>query len=361
MTTMVKSKNLYVVLMAGGVGVRFWPFSRNARPKQFLDILGVGSSLLQSTYKRFLRVCLPENIFVVTSQEYVGLTREQLPDMQPHQVLAEPMRKNTGPCIAFAAAHIRALNNDAVMVVSPADHLILEEENFADIILKAADKARTQDNLITLGIRPTRPETGFGYIQFLESRQTLKKVKTFTEKPELSIAKKFVESGEFLWNSGIFIWGVQAISEAIEKYCPDIAEAFAEIGTAATSDPERLEKAYSVCKNISIDFGVMEKADNVFVIPANFTWSDLGSWGALHEASARDENNNHIEGLVLTYDTRNSFILGPKDKAMILQGLNGYLVCWLDDVLIVCEKDREDLFRRYVNDLREKPDGTQFL
>ena len=356
---MVKSKNLYVVLMAGGVGVRFWPYSRNARPKQFLDILGIGRSLLQATYQRFLRVCLPENIYVVTSREYTDLTLEQLPELKAHQILAEPMRKNTGPCIAYATAYIRALNPDAVMVVSPSDHLILEEDKFADIITKAADKARTQDNLITLGIQPTRPETGFGYIQFLESRLTLKKVKTFTEKPELSIAKKFVESGEFLWNSGIFIWGVQAIHRALEKHCPDLSEAFADISSAA--DPERLEKAYSVCKNVSIDFGVMEKADNVFVIPANFTWSDLGSWGALHEASERDENNNHIQGMALTYDTRNSFILGPENKAMILQGLNGYLVCWLDDVLIVCEKDREELFRRYVNDLKEKPDGPKFL
>lgn len=360
---MQRPANLYVVLMAGGVGVRFWPYSRNQRPKQFLDILGTGKTLLQSTYHRFLRVCRPENILVVTSREYVELTREQLPDLQAHQILAEPMRKNTTACIAYAAWFVQNRDPEAVLIVSPSDHLILEEDLFAQTILSAAEKAAGQDKLITLGIQPSRPETGYGYIQFIESKGALKKVKTFTEKPELSIAKKFVESGEFVWNSGIFIWGVRAITEAIAQHVQDIADVFIEMSGKFGTDQEAesLEKAYSVCRNISIDFGVMEKADNVYVLLAHFTWSDLGSWGSLHEASTKDSNNNHIHGEALTYDTRNCFIHGPNGKLMVLQGLNGCLVGWFDDVLIVCDKDREQLFRRYVNDIKNLPDGSKFL
>jgi len=360
---MQKNQNLYVVLMAGGVGVRFWPYSRNAKPKQFLDILGTGRTLLQATYDRFAAVCPKENIFIVTSGEYVALTAEQLPDLAPEQILAEPMRKNTAPCIAYAAWHIRSLNPDAVMVVSPSDHLILQEQVFQEIILRAAEKADAQDCLVTLGIKPTRPETGYGYIQFLDSKKPLKKVKTFTEKPELSIAKKFVESGDFVWNAGIFIWSAASICKAMETHTPDIAEAFSDYvaNRSAAGNAQALEQAYSVCKNISIDFGVMEKAENVFVMLANFPWSDLGSWGSLHEASQRDQNNNHIEGKALTYDTRNSFLKGPEGKLMVVQGLNSYLVGWFDDVLIICDKDREELFRRYVNDIRTLDDGTQFL
>jgi len=359
---MEKNKNLFVVIMAGGVGVRFWPHSRNARPKQFLDILGTGKTLIRSTFERFIPVCPVENILVVTSQEYESLTSAELPELQPHQILTEPMRKNTAPCIAYAAWKIRSINPDAVMVVSPSDHLILNEKEFQETILKAVEKAG-QDKLVTLGIKPTRPETGYGYIQYLESKATLKKVKTFTEKPELSIAKKFVESGDFVWNSGIFIWGIQAICRALETYTPDIAESVSELAVhfGKPSESGALMNAYAQCKSISIDFGVMEKADNVYVMLASFAWSDLGSWGSLHENSSRDSNNNHIEGPAMTYDTRNSFIKGPDGKLMVIQGLNGYLVGWFEDVLIICEKDREELFRRYVSDLKNLPDGSRFI
>ena len=359
---MTKNKDLFVVIMAGGVGVRFWPHSRNARPKQFLDILGTGKTLIRSTFERFAPICPVENIFVVTSQEYEALTKSELPELGAAQILTEPMRKNTAPCIAYAAWKIRALNPQAVMVVSPSDHLILNEQEFQSTISKAAEKA-DQDKLITLGIKPTRPETGYGYIQYLESKSPLKKVKTFTEKPELSIAKKFVESGDFVWNSGIFIWGVQAICKALETHTPEIADAIDDLSVhfGKSTEPEAVTNAYSICKSLSIDFGVMEKADNVYVMLATFLWSDLGSWGSLHENSKRDENNNHIEGLVMTYDTRNSFIKSQDGKLMVVQGLNGYLIGWFDDVLIVCEKDREELFRRYVADLKNIPEGPKFL
>ncbi|MBX2967397.1 MAG: mannose-1-phosphate guanylyltransferase [Cyclobacteriaceae bacterium] len=357
-------KNIYVVLMAGGVGVRFWPYSRNAKPKQFLDVLGIGKSLLQCTYDRFLPTCLKENIFVVTHEEHVSLVKEQLPDLDESQVLAEPMRKNTAACIAYASYKIRQRDKEAVIVVSPADHLILKENEFVSTISKAVDQAQAQDKLITLGITPTRPETGYGYIQFIPDKKILKKVKTFTEKPEISLAKKFLESGDFVWNSGIFIWGVNAIISALEEYQPEMTEVFeenlAQLGTPA--EKQAIEKIYAQSKSISIDYGVMEKARNVYVCPADFSWSDLGSWNSIHDISAKDKNNNLTTGQVLVYDTRNSIVhSSTPGRLLVAQGLNGYLVGEFGDVVIVCEKDREDLFRQFVNDVKAMKGGGEFL
>ena len=356
-------RNLYVVLMAGGIGTRFWPYSRNAKPKQFLDVLNMGKTLLQATYERYLPLCPPENILIVTHEEHADLVHAQLPSLKPEQLVLEPMRKNTAPCIAYAAARISHQNKSAVMVVSPADHLILNEKEFQNTILKATEQARSQDKLITLGIKPTRPETGYGYIQYLESKASLKKVKTFTEKPALALAKTFIESGDFVWNSGIFVWGVQAIQRAFSRYLPELAEAFEEVGPSLLTPQERAQvaKVYGQTKSISIDYGVMEKADNVYVALGNFTWSDLGSWASLHEASVRDKENNVINAQALVYDTRNSVVIGPPDALVVAQGLNGYLVGVFGNVVIICEKDKEDLFRRFVNDLKARPDGTDYL
>ena len=317
------NKNLYVVLMAGGVGVRFWPYSRNSKPKQFLDVLGTGKTLLQSTYDRFASLCPTENIYVVTHEELGALVREQLPLLSDEQVITEPMRKNTAACIVYASLRIARKNPDAVMVVSPADHLIMKENEFQEIIKKAADQAKSQDKLMTLGIQPTRPETGYGYIQYHTEKAFAKKVKTFTEKPELSLAKKFLESGDFVWNSGIFIWGVKAILEAVHQYLPEMAEVFDEAKTkfGTPEEKEAILAAYSQCKNISIDYGIMEKAKNVFVCLGNFTWSDLGSWNSIHEISTKNEDNNAIDSNALTYDTRNSIIKGSPDKLIVVQGL----------------------------------------
>lgn len=359
-----KNRNLYVVLMAGGVGVRFWPYSRNSMPKQFLDVLGTGKTLLQSTYERFLSICVPENIYVVTNSEHAHLVKEQLPGMHSGQILAEPMRKNTAPCIAYSSYRIQKQNKDAVVVVSPADHLILKEDEFHEIIIKATDIAKTQDKLLTLGITPTRPETGYGYIQFIPDRKLAKKVKTFTEKPELTLAKKFLESGDFVWNSGIFIWGVQAIIKALEEHQAEMAEVFEECVSAfeTTGEAEAIEKAYVQCKNVSIDYGIMEKATNVFVCLGNFTWSDLGSWGSIHDLSAKDDHNNVVAGKTLLYDTRNSIIRASSPgKLIVVQGLNGYLVAEFGNVVIVCEKDKEDQFRKFVNDLKAMQGGGEFL
>jgi len=356
-------KNLHVVLMAGGIGTRFWPYSRNAKPKQFLDVLGTGKTLLQSTYERYLQACAPENIWIVTHDEHAALVREQLPSIDKAQVLAEPMRKNTAPCIAYASNKIFLKDPDAVMVVSPTDHLILSEKEFLHTIQKAVDQAKSQDKLITLGIKPTRPETGYGYIQFLESKTNLKKVKTFTEKPAIALAKTFIESGDFVWNSGVFVWGVKAILQAFQKYLPEMSEAFEEIRPNMFSADEKsvLAQVYAQTKSISIDYGVMEKADNVYVSLGNFTWSDLGSWASLHEVSQRDDHNNVVHGNALVYDTRNSVVKGEDGKLVVVQGLNGYLVGVFNNVVIICEKDKEDMFRRYVNDLKTTQNGTEFL
>jgi mannose-1-phosphate guanylyltransferase len=357
------NKNLYVVLMAGGVGVRFWPYSRNGKPKQFLDVLGTGKTLLQSTYERFSPLCPAENIYVVTHEEHASLVREQLPDLNNDQILTEPMRKNTTACIAYASYKIREKNNDAVIVVAPSDHLILKESEFRDIIKKAVDQAKAQDKLITLGIKPTRPETGYGYIQYHTEKSFAKKVKTFTEKPELSLAKKFLESGDFVWNAGIFIWGVQAIISAIQKHLPEMAEVFEEVRPKLSTPDEKaaIAIAYPQCKSISIDYGVMEKAGNVYVCLGDFSWSDLGSWASIHEISDKDSNNNVLQANTLTYDTRNCIIRGSKDKLIVAQGLNGYLIGEFGNVFIVCEKDKEEQFRRFVNDVKSGPNANDFL
>ncbi|HEY0654015.1 MAG TPA: mannose-1-phosphate guanylyltransferase [Chryseosolibacter sp.] len=357
------NNNLFVVLMAGGVGVRFWPYSRNSRPKQFLDVLGTGRTLLQSTLDRFTPLCPIENIFVVTHEEHAELVRQQLPQLSDDQILAEPMRKNTAPCIAYASYKISQINPNAVVVVAPSDHLILKEQEFQDLIKKAVDQAKAQDKLITLGITPTRPETGYGYIQYHTEKSFAKKVKTFTEKPELSLAKKFLESGDFVWNSGIFIWGVQAVIHALQTHVPEMAEVFEEIKTRLGTREEKdsILAAYAQCKSISIDYAIMEKAQNVYVCLGNFSWSDLGSWASIHEISPKDSNNNVINANAMTYDTRNCIIKGSGDKLIVAQGLNGYLVGEFGNVFIVCEKDKEEQFRRFVNDLKSKPNSADFI
>ncbi len=357
------NKDLYVVLMAGGIGTRFWPYSRNSKPKQFLDVIGTGKTLLQSTYDRFLAICPAENILVVTHEDHKALTLEQLPALMAEQILAEPMRKNTAPCILYACHRIAKQNPNAIVVVAPSDHLILNESDFQQTIVKSADLAKHQDKLITLGIKPTRPETGYGYIQFIDSKNALKKVKTFTEKPELVLANKFLESGDFVWNAGIFIWGVQAILQSFAKHLPEMNEIFDEAAhaIATSTEKEAVQAAYSQTKNISIDYGILEKAENVYVMLSTFAWSDLGSWGSLYEYGTKDAMNNVIDADALTYDTRNCIIKGDGNKLIVAQGLNGYLIGAFGNVTIVCEKDKEDLFRKFANDLKGKSNGADYL
>jgi mannose-1-phosphate guanylyltransferase len=351
------NKHFYVVIMAGGIGSRFWPYSRNDHPKQFLDVLGTGSSLLQLTYQRFLNVCPAENIYIVTSQDYYKLVKDQLPDMTDDQILLEPARKNTAPCIAYASYKIAKRDPKATMVVTPSDHAILKEKIFIEAVNKSLKYAFENDILITLGIEPNRPETGYGYIQYhIDNGSDFKKVKTFTEKPQIDLAKKFIESGEFVWNAGIFIWNVSSIIKAFQNFLPEISESFESISDSyyTTKEKKAIQRAYSHFKIISIDYGVMEKADNVYVILGDFGWSDLGSWGSLHDIKDKDGNNNVIEANVLLYDTHDSIFLGDEKKLIVVQGLQDYLIADTRDVLLICKKDIESEMRGIIKDVKSK-------
>ena len=357
-------RNTYVAIMAGGIGSRFWPMSRIAKPKQFIDVLGTGKSLLQATYDRFLPICPKENIFVVTNEDYVDLVRTQLPDLHESQVLAEPMRRNTAPCIALAANVIAERDPEARMVIAPSDHLILNDADFQAVIVQAVDYAGTHDDLVTLGIRPTRPDTGYGYIQFVEEgRQGVFPVKTFTEKPNLELAKTFMRSGDFLWNSGIFVWRVQTILQAFQQHLPEIGDAFRDLRPhfGQADEKDFVRKAYSVVTNISIDYGVLEKADNVMVIPASFGWSDLGTWGSLYEKYHRDYLGNAAQGNnVMIYDATNCMIMAPDDKLVVLQGLDDFIVIDTPDALLICQKEKEQFIREIASDVKRKK-GDRFL
>lgn len=358
------NKNHFVVIMAGGIGSRFWPYSRNDHPKQFLDVLGVGKTLLQLTYDRFLDICPKENMYIVTNDTYDDLVKEQLPDMQDDQILLEPTRRNTAPCIGYASYKIKARNPKALIVVTPADHAIIKEEIFKKTILTSLKYAARDNYLITLGITPNRPETGYGYIQYIENDdEQIKKVKTFTEKPQLDLAKKFIESGDFVWNAGIFIWNVNAIIKALNKYLPDMAEIFEGLHNDFYTEKEykSIRIAYSHFKNISIDYGVMEKASNVYVILGDFGWSDLGSWDSLHDLKKKDKNKNVIEGSAMTYDAHNCLIKGSKEKLIVVQGLNGYLVADCGNVLLICRKDQEKAIRQFVKDAKAKRGGKKYV
>lgn len=346
--------------MAGGVGSRFWPMSRTAHPKQFMDILGTGETLLQQTYNRFLKLCPKENIYIVTNESYVGLVNEQIKGIDSKNILSEPARKNTAPCVAYACYKIAQLNPDALTVIAPSDHLITKEDTFVKAIKACYAKAAAEDCLVTLGINPSRPDTGYGYIQFVESEikekdSRIKRVKTFTEKPDLEMAKFFLQSGDFLWNSGIFIWSVKSVIKAFEKHCSDMDAIFKE-GNSVYNTPQESEfiaKAYTNCKNISIDYAIMEKADNVYVRSSIIGWSDLGTWGSLYEHIKQDDHQNAIVGKnVMAYDSKNCIVNVPKDKLVILQGLDDYIVVESDGILLICKKEDEQQIRTFVNDVK---------
>lgn len=359
--------NKYCVIMAGGVGSRFWPLSKMNKPKQFLDILGTGRTLLQMTFDRFKDVCPVENIYIVTSLNYKETILEQLPELTSEQILLEPARRNTAPCIAYANYKIYKKDPNAVIVTAPSDHLILKENEFKKVIKEGLDFVTKKDALLTLGIKPSRPETGYGYIQINGTKSSenknINKVKTFTEKPNKELAKVFYESGEFFWNAGIFIWSLKSITKAFDNYLPEVNQLFKDgIDFYYTEKEEQyISEAYSDCKNISIDYGIMEKADNVFVYGSEFGWADLGTWGSLYENSTKDENKNTIIGdTVFTYDVKNSIINVPKDKLVVLQGLEDYIVVESEGILLVCKKEDEQEIKQYVNDVKLKL-GDKFL
>jgi mannose-1-phosphate guanylyltransferase len=349
--------NVYVVIMAGGIGSRFWPKSRSANPKQFLDILNTGKTLIQLTYERFLPIVREENIYVVTADDYEGLVKEQLPDLTDDQILKEPVRRNTAPCITYACDKIYQRDPNATVIISPADHLILNEDRFLTVISKCLDFVSDNGVLVTLGLKPTKPATGYGYIQYLDESKTGEffKVKTFTEKPSIEIARTFIKSGDFLWNSGMFVWKAKTIIEAIRKYLPEIGDAFKNGATYYNTAGEEafIKEAYSQCTNISIDYGVMEKADNVYTIPAQFGWSDVGSWGSLYEAYEHDYLGNAVAGKnVKIYDSANNMIMVPQNKLVVVQGLRDFCVIDTGDVLLICEKQQEQEIRQITVDLK---------
>ncbi len=385
--------NNYCVIMAGGVGSRFWPFSRTEKPKQFLDFFGTGRSLLQMTVDRFRPLVPIENVFIVTNVAYKQLILDQVPDLAEGQILCEPARRNTAPCIAYATAHIRALclkragltakNQDwsrpemqANIVVAASDHLILEEEKFRDTIRKAFEFVSHHKAICTLGMQPTRPETGYGYIQFINERSQselndemsaakplndgIYPVKTFTEKPNLEMAKVFLQSGDFLWNSGIFIWNLQTISEAFRYLLPEVADRFREGELLMGTDREEdfIEEIFPKCPNISIDYGIMEKADNVFVLPSSFGWSDLGTWGSLYELSEKDAQRNvtlHSEALF--YEAEGNVVTLEPGKLAVVQGVDDMIIAEQNGVLLVCKKAEEQRIKQFVADAQDKFEG----
>lgn len=346
----------YCVIMGGGVGSRFWPFSKEEKPKQFLDFFGTGRSLLQSTFDRFKKILPTRNIFVVTNDAYAGTTKKQLPELTDKQILLEPMRRNTAPAIAFAVYRIKSINPKANIVVAPSDHLILNEEQFIADIEKGLNFVDKNPVLLTLGIKPSRPETGYGYIQISEETiDGINKVKTFTEKPDLELARKFVESGEFFWNSGLFIWNVESIMQAFKKYLPDIANKFDEGTDLFNTSGEKkfIDESFPFCPNISIDYGVLEKADNVYVNISDFGWSDLGTWGSLHEISKRDENNNaSLHCKTLYIESNDNIVTMSEDKLVVVQGLEDYIVAESDNVLLICKKSEEQRIKHFVTDVK---------
>ncbi len=350
--------NTFCVIMAGGIGSRFWPLSRTETPKQFLDILGTGKSLLRQTYERFLPLCPNENFIVVTSRQYRDQVLEQIPEIESEQVLLEPFRRNTAPCIAFANSRIKTLNPYANIVVTPADHLIINETEFHQAIKDGLEFVESREALLTLGIKPHRPETGYGYIQAgteVEGHTAFKKVKTFTEKPNAELAKVFFESGEFFWNSGIFLWTLNTIESAFYTHLNDVNQLFTTLTFKGpeTEFQKQVEDVYIDCKNISIDYGIMEKADNVYMETVNFGWSDLGTWSSLYEYSSQDKDGNSIiKGQVLPYDTTGSIIHIPNNKVAVVQGLTDYIVVDSGDALLICPKENEQQIRQFTSDLK---------
>lgn len=371
--------------MAGGVGSRFWPFSRNDRPKQFLDFFGTGRSLLQMTVDRFRPLVPIENMLVVTNIAYKQLILEQVPDLEEKQILCEPARRNTAPCIAYAVSHIRAMclrkagltaqtqdwsrpELQVNMVVAASDHLILEEDVFRATITKAFDFVAANKAILTLGMQPTRPETGYGYIQYINGESNdiqhpiegIYPVKTFTEKPNLEMAKIFLESGDFLWNSGIFIWSLQTISEAFRHLLPEVADRFREGELLMGTDKEEafIEEIFPKCPNISIDYGIMEKAKNVHVLPSSFGWSDLGTWGSLYELSQKDESHNvSLHSDALFYESEGNVVTLEPGKLAVVQGMKDMIVAEEGGILLICRKSDEQRIKQFVADAQEKYNG----
>ncbi|MEO6723481.1 MAG: mannose-1-phosphate guanylyltransferase [Ferruginibacter sp.] len=357
--------NNYVAIMAGGIGSRFWPMSRTDFPKQFLDILNVGRTLIQSTFDRFALFIPKEHIYVVTTEQYKDIVAEQLPELPLENILCEPSRKNTAPCIAYISYKLQQINPEANLICAPADHIILEPENFKIKCLDALQFTENIKALVTLGIKPTHPNTGYGYIQHEPHSvsDNIYKVKTFTEKPDKELAQTFISSGDFLWNAGIFVWQIKNIIAAFEKFLPEMHDVFdAEKNNFNTDlEKEAISRIYPQCVNISIDYGVMEKADNVYIIPSSFGWSDLGTWASAYDNLEKDYLENAAAGSnVMIIDATKNMIHADNKKLVLIQGLDDFIVVDTEDVLLICKKDKEQAIKEYVSEVKRNK-GDRFL
>ncbi|HEX8278344.1 MAG TPA: mannose-1-phosphate guanylyltransferase [Segetibacter sp.] len=351
------NKNHYVAIMAGGIGSRFWPKSRVNFPKQFIDILNIGKTLIQFTFERFEQFVPKENIYVVTTIEYAGIVKEQLAGISEANIVAEPCRKNTAPSIAYISFKIMQNNPEATIIIAPSDHLILDNISFQDTCKKAIEFVENKNALVTLGIKPTYPNTGYGYVQHEAEavQDNVYKVKTFTEKPNLELAKTFLLSGDFLWNAGIFIWKVSTIIENFEIHESEIYELFATDKEKLNTSEEKdaIERIYPLCSSISIDYAIMEKADNVYVIPSSFGWSDLGTWTSTYDNLEKDYLGNAIAGdKVMVIDSTQCMIAAPHEKLLVLQGLNDFIVIDTTDVLLICKKEKEQEIKEYLAEVK---------
>jgi mannose-1-phosphate guanylyltransferase len=353
-------KNNYSIIMAGGIGSRFWPLSTPVMPKQFLDVLGIGKSLIQMTFERLLHVSPKENIYIMTNVQYKELVMEQLPELNPDQVLTEPERKNTAPCIAYAAAKIHALNPDARLIISPADHLILQDQNFSQTIDQAIIEAEN-GKIVTIGISPTRPDTGYGYIEYdpVQGRteNSTVEVKQFREKPDIETAEQFVAAGNFYWNSGIFIWKSETVLRALASFQPGLFDLFAGDLKMYNTENEQtyVNHAFTNCEDISIDYAIMEHSKNISVVLASFDWSDLGTWGSLDNHLEKDRDNNATVGdSIYMYNTSNCIVNIAEGKTALIDGLDGYIVIQSDDKLLILRKENEQELKKYSSSIKKK-------
>lgn len=354
-------KDNYAVIMAGGIGSRFWPMSTPQHPKQFLDVLGIGRTLIQMTFDRLNTLVPAENIYVVTNASYAGLVKKQLPLLSDGQILTEPMRKNTAPCVAYAAAKIKSLNPNACMIVSPADHLIMKEDRFNAIINRAIESANQDQALVTLGIQPSRPDTGYGYIEFSNEAQPQAgeavDVAQFREKPDLSTAKEFVAAGNFYWNSGIFVWKVETVLDALKAFEPELHNLFAgDLSFYNTgSEQERVNQCFMSCKDISIDFAIMEHAKNVKVVLADFDWSDLGTWGSLKTHLSSDDSDNAVIGEnVHLFHSSGCQVNIPSNKLVLIDGLKDYIIVESDNMLMILKGENEQELKNYLKQVEAR-------
>ncbi len=353
------NKQTYVLIMAGGVGSRFWPASRTERPKQFMDFMGKGKSLIQLTYLRFREKFDSDKIYVVTNAAYTSLVKEQLPELSDSQILAEPMGKNTAAAIAYGCYKIHYTHGRSNVVVSPSDHLIQQSEVFLETINKTIAFVENNKALVTIGIKPTRPDTGYGYIQYLNIpvEADIYKVKTFVEKPNAEMAVQLLESGDFVWNAGIFVWNTQTIMDEMEKHLPEISSLFGRVKNKWGSKDEQgaVNEIYPLCKSISIDFGILESSEHVYLSPGNFEWSDLGTWLSLFENTKKDKNNNaKIGKLIALYDTHDSLIYNDDSTPLVVNGLSDVIIVKSDNLVLICSKNKEQEVKQIVNDLSAK-------